>query len=109
MRTYSGVITGTDLLESIREYPDLPEFDSAFDELMDFREAAEVAAPIDDIYKCAVTPAPFSHDSKRIIVAPQELIYGLARMYQILSEDLHPNIYVVRSFDEAIEILNRPL
>ncbi len=106
-RTYSGVVTGSDLLDSIRQYPSIPGFDPSFDELMDFRNVENVSAMIEDIHRCAHMPAPFNNDTKRVILAPQELIYGLARMYQILGEDMHPNIFVVRTIEEANRILQR--
>jgi hypothetical protein len=104
-RTYSGDVTSGDLLESICEYQTIPAFQPHFNEVMDFREVKSIAAPMDDIRRCALTPVPFSNDSKRIIVAPQAAIYGVARMYQILGEEVHPNIYVVRTMEEALELL----
>jgi hypothetical protein len=71
----------------------------------DFREVTSIEAPMEDMRRCATTPAPFSDDSKRIIVAPQAAIYGVARMYQTLGEEVHPNIYVVKTMEEAIELL----
>jgi hypothetical protein len=106
-RTYSGVVTSHDLLDSIREYRSTPGFDPSYDELMDFRAAEKIEAPVEDIRQCAITPVPFSNDTKRVILAPQELIFGLARMYQILGEDIHPNISVVRTLEEANRILGK--
>jgi hypothetical protein len=104
-RTYSGDVTSGDLLESICEYQKIPAFQPHFNEVMDFREVRSIGAPIEDIRRCAITPVPFSNDSKRIIVAPQAAIYGVARMYQTLGEEVHPNVYVVRTMEEALEIL----
>lgn len=104
-RTYSGVVTGHDLLDSIREYAVTPGFDPSFNEISDFREVTNIDAMIEDIHRCAHTPDPFLHETKRVIVAPQALIYGLARMYQMMGEDLHPNLYVVRTMEEARCIL----
>lgn len=103
-RTYSGVVTGRDLLDSIREYETIPGFDPSFNELSDFSAAENVAAMIEDIHRCAITKAPFTPDSRRVIVAPQELIFGLARMYQIMGEEMHPNLSVVRTLEEANRI-----
>jgi len=104
-RTYSGVVTSSDLLDSIKQYPTMDGFDPSYDELMDFRQAENISAMVEDIHRCAVQPAPFDNKSRRVILAPQELVYGLARMYQILGEDVHPNIYVVRTMEEANRIL----
>jgi hypothetical protein len=41
----------------------------------------------------------------RINVAPRDGIYGLARMFQILSEEGRPELRVVRTMDEARSLL----
>ncbi len=106
-RTYSGVVTASELLDSIREYSSLPEFDPCFNELMDFREIERIDASIDDIRMCALRPVPFSNSAIRVILAPQPLVFGLARMYQIIGEDVHPNLYVVKTEQEAFRTLGR--
>ncbi len=106
-RTYSGVVTCDDLLGSIHHYALIPEFDPSFDEIMDFREVTNIDVLIEDIHRCAITPVPFTAQTKRIILAPQEAIFGLARMYQIVGDEVHPNVYVVRTMDEASRILAR--
>ena len=106
-RTYSGVVTSHDLLDSIHRYQHIPGFEPSFNELMDFREVENIDAPVDDIRYCATLPAPFLAETKRIIIAPKEIVYGLARMYQILGEDIHPNLHVVRTMEEADRILQR--
>lgn len=48
-----------------------------------------------------ILPAAFP----RVIVAPRDSIYGLARMFTTLSEETRPNLHVVRTMDEAYELL----
>lgn len=36
---------------------------------------------------------------------PKNFIYGLARMFQILTEDTRPELQVVRTMDEAFRLL----
>jgi hypothetical protein len=43
--------------------------------------------------------------SMRISVAPKDLVYGMARMFQILTEKTRPNFHPVRSMDEAYRLL----
>jgi len=106
-RTYSGVVTASELLDSIHEYRSIPEFDPGFNELLDFREVESIEASIEDIRICAMRPVPFANSSKRVILAPQPLVFGLARMYQIIGEDIHPNVYVVKTEEEAFRMLER--
>lgn len=41
----------------------------------------------------------------RVFVAPQLHIFGMARMFQMLSEETRPNLHIVRSMDEAYRLL----
>ena len=39
--------------------------------------------------------------SRHAVIAPHDLTFGIARMYQMLAEDTRPNVAVVRSMEEA--------
>jgi hypothetical protein len=52
----------------------------------------------------AKTPTLPSH-LPRVIVAKSNITYGLSRMFTILSEQQRPHSYVVRSMDEAYQLL----
>ena len=41
----------------------------------------------------------------RVLVVPQDLLYGMMRMFQILSEKTRPELRVVRTMDEAYRLL----
>jgi hypothetical protein len=41
----------------------------------------------------------------RVMVVPQDYIYGMMRMFQILSELTRPDFHVVRTIDEAYRLL----
>jgi hypothetical protein len=43
---------------------------------------------------------------KRVVVAPHDLLYGMMRMFQILGEDTRPDLHVVRTLDEAYQLLH---
>jgi hypothetical protein len=47
----------------------------------------------------------FPSSLPRVIVAPADHVYGLARMFSVLSQDTRPNTHVVRTIDEAYELL----
>jgi len=40
-----------------------------------------------------------------VVVAPQDLLFGMMRMYQIISEETRPDLRVVRTMDEAYRLL----
>lgn len=41
----------------------------------------------------------------RVFVAPEDSVYGMARMFQMLGEKKRPNLHVVRTLDEAYSLL----
>jgi hypothetical protein len=49
-------------------------------------------------------PPIFPMDCVTLNIAPEDLIYGMARMFQGVSED-RPNFRVVRSMDEALHCM----
>ncbi len=42
---------------------------------------------------------------QRVLVAPQIHVYGLVRMFQIMSEDSRPLLHVARTLDDAFAAL----
>jgi len=41
----------------------------------------------------------------RVIVAPADHVFGIGRMFSVLSQDRRSNTHVVRTMDEANELL----
>jgi len=42
----------------------------------------------------------------RVVVAPQDYLFGMMRMLQILSDEARPELRVVRTLDEAYRLLD---
>jgi hypothetical protein len=40
-----------------------------------------------------------------VLVAPEDLTYGMGRMFQLISECSQPNVHVVRTLEEAYRLL----
>ena len=105
---FSGIVTGEDLFGVNDEflghdYPGRPRY-----ALMDFTGAARVDLSAEDLKKVA---AEDERDAERIagvaivIVAPQTLTYGLARMWEGLVDPVSLDSQVVRSRAEAVRWL----
>lgn len=45
------------------------------------------------------------HDQVQVFVAPGEVVFGMSRMFQILSEPTRHNLQIVRTMREAYELL----
>jgi|SRR5208337_2570638 len=50
-------------------------------------------------------PPAFPAASMRIFVAPQPHVFGMARMFQMLSEESRPHLHIVHTLDEAYSLL----
>jgi hypothetical protein len=52
-----------------------------------------------------IPPTASSGTNALVIVAPKQHAYGMSRMFQLLTETTRPNQHVVRTMDEALELL----
>ena len=75
--------------------------------IVDYTGVAEVAVTIttDGIRRLAKTKPIFPMDRVTINVAPQTVMYGLARMFQILSSDTRTNFRVVSTMEQALKLI----
>ena len=73
--------------------------------LVDFSDVTRFDVSNDTVRRMVDMPGVLGPESLHVIVAPKDLLYGLARMFEILSEKSHPNIHVVRTVKEAYALL----
>jgi hypothetical protein len=108
-RVYSkanGVLSRADLSGHMNRLTRDPQFHPSFSQLLDFREVTEIAFSSEDVVELAEIRI-FSPESKRAMVAPGALKYGLARMYESHREskgDLF--IRVFTGYQEAVDWLD---
>lgn len=103
--TFEGQITGDVLFEFYSTARKLFESLPPFSAIVDFSGVTRFDVSSNIIEKLAKMPPFFGVDSILAIVAPNDLIYGLTRMYSILSEQSRPNAHVVRTMREAYALL----
>ena len=105
--TYYGDMTTTDLVQHIAAIRKHPDFDPDFDELIDASGVTAFDVPSDDVRELASRESPFHARAKRVLVAPQDLVFGLGRMFQTFGNEQRPHFVVVRTLDEAYRRLGR--
>ena len=105
--SYYGDMTTTDLVQHIASIRKHPDFDPDFDELIDASGVTSFEVPSDDVRELASHDSPFHAHAKRVLVAPQDLIFGLGRMFQTFGSEQRPHFIVVRTLDEAYRRLGR--
>ena len=76
-----------------------PAFHPSFSELSDLTEVEAPQIDYAAAARFACESDPFSHKSKRAIIAPNPATYEMARMYQRIRND--ENIVLFKTVDEA--------
>jgi hypothetical protein len=103
---YSGELTISQVLRQWEEIAAHPDFDSSFSYLTDTSDITDYLITPSDARHLARTVDPFDRYSQRIVVAPSDLIFGMARMYGMAGEQRHPNLAVVRTIEDAYTLLS---
>jgi hypothetical protein len=73
--------------------------------ILDFSNVTDFEVSSEAIRRVAASPPAFPAGYMRVLVIPHDLIYGMARMFQILGEKTRPDLQVVRTMDEAFRLL----
>lgn len=94
-----GVVTDKDLIEHEECLRHDPDFEPSFNQLVDCRNITQVKVTSEAIWVLAKMLL-YSSGSRRATVVNSDLLYGLARMYQILRDNAE-EIRVFRDMAEA--------
>lgn len=73
--------------------------------ILDFSKVTGFEVSSTAIRQVAADPPAFPAGYMRVLVIPRDFIFGLARMFQILTEETRPELRVVRTMDEAYRLL----
>jgi hypothetical protein len=96
----SGVVTDDDLRGHQRSVLADPDFDPRFNQIWDFQRVDDVEVS-NAVLRALAESKSFSAESKRAVVAPRDVVYGMARMFQMLHEEAPEAFRVFRSPAEA--------
>lgn len=103
--TFSVEINDADILSIRSLVAAHPDFKLSYSEILDFSGVTTVNLSTDAIELVSRRESAFDRASMHIIVAPQGFIFGLGRMTQVFAETTRPNTEVVRTMEEARNIL----
>lgn len=79
--------------------------DAGWSELVDLREVTRTDMIPTDAVGAIARNSPWPKSSRRVIVAPVPVVYGVSRMYQLLSSSDDETLAVVRTEAEALAFL----
>jgi hypothetical protein len=101
----TGVVTAEDMWAHQRQLSNDKDFDPSFSQLVDLTGVTAIGFTPDDVHGLAERSI-FSPQSRRAFVAKRDLLYGLARMFELLREARGKDeIQVFRDRNEALEWL----
>jgi hypothetical protein len=103
--TFSGEINDADLLGSTSLIRSHPDFDPSFSDIVDFSGVTAGHISTSTVQNLSGSASIFNPTSMHVVIAPHDLVFGLARMAQVFAEKTKPNIVVVRTIEEAREFL----
>ena len=73
--------------------------------IVDYTGATDINISTPGVRQLANTKPIFPTACLTLNVAPQKLMYGLARMFQMLSSESRPNFRVVQTMEEALALI----
>jgi len=109
LRTVTGELVMSDLKQALTESTLHPDFKTNMHVIWDLTDA--------DISKCStaelIEAVEFIHSSsesrgddyKIVIVAPEDLSFGISRMFEAFGNKLSISIHVLRSIDKAYQCI----
>ena len=73
--------------------------------ITDFSAITAFSASADIVRAAAALPAPYPDDTPRFIIAPEDYLFGIARMFELVADRPHAKLKVLRSRKQALAIL----
>ncbi len=103
-----GSLEDADLLEILDSLQRQAKALAASAVILDYSDVTSVNLSPQGIWAASQVPSPSLESTPRYLVAPQEHLYGFARMFQMMGGRSHDTFHVVRSADEALLALGIP-
>jgi hypothetical protein len=105
-----GAIGDADLYEAFSALWLSPDYDPGLDELIDLRGVTGLGVTSSGIRRLGETSLELHRGTPAVrvaIVAPDNLTFGLSRMYEAFVEESNSEYNVFRSLEEALSWLKR--
>jgi len=100
----TGTLTNDDLRRHMGDLTVDPDFDPGFRQIFDFRAVEELEAT-GSVLRDIRAASPWKEPTRRAFVCTLDVVFGMARMFQMLSDGGPDEIRVFRRMPDALEWL----
>ena len=102
---FYGKLTETEMLGHRDMIAADPDVKPHFNEIVDFSAVTEVDISDSSLAGMAANPSLYDESVFHIVVAPADLLFRIASKYKDLARLSRPNLLVVRTREEAYQLL----
>jgi len=102
--TFNGELTDDVMLDARARFLKLKQAMPAYTNIVDLSAVTRYEVSSRLIGALAGIPPAQLHEPI-VVVAPSDVAYGASRMFQIMSEQVRQGLHVVRTMEEACELL----
>jgi hypothetical protein len=103
--TLTGVLTETAFLAAREDYARFIQTEGLCHGLFDFRGVSKFEVSAGFVRRLAEEAPTFPTNKIRVGVAPQPVIYGMIRMFQMIGAETAEGLHVVKTMKEAYALL----
>jgi hypothetical protein len=107
-----GMVNVLELREIFLEIVDHDEWQAGFDMLCDYSQIENFdvsSQDIDEITEWQTTIDDQIGDGRCAVVASKDAVFGMSRMWEMLSSERSQHIYVFRQINDAVSWLGDPV
>lgn len=103
--TFDGELNNRTLMEAVRTVREVSSRLKPKRSVTDFTQVSAIHLDPAELYSLTHLRPTFEEDVVRVIVAPTDVLFGMARMFQMAGSDSRPNLHVARSLAAAYRTL----
>lgn len=102
-----GILVDDDLRQTQKGVRETPGFEPDFRQIYDFSDVIDVEVTQDSLWGLAGS-SPFAAGARRAVVVDSNVAFGVARMYQLMSERESSTFRIFRDRQAALRWLEGP-
>lgn len=103
---FYGKISDAEFMEHRSAIRSDPDFKPDFNEIVDFTAVTEASLSESALATLAASPSLFEKSALHIVVASADWVFQMAGKYKSMSRSSRPNFHIVRSREEAYQLLS---